>query len=184
MLKNWRSLSLLNYDYKIAAKSIANRIQSTLPQLSNNDQTGFIKDKFIGENIRLIESIINYTMNKNIPGLILLLDFEKAFDTLEWPSIKKTIQYYGFGPSIKRWIQILYRNIGSCVINNGWTSDCFKIKRGVRQGCPLSPYLFVLYFEVLASAIRSDPSIKGISVKCFYNFVSCSVNSVNVVQFQ
>lgn len=92
-------------------------------------------------------------MNKNIPGLILLLDTEKAFDTLEWPSIKKTIQYYGLGPSIQKWIQILYRDIGSCVINNGWTNDCFKIERGVRQGCPLSPYLFVLSFEVLASAI-------------------------------
>ena len=93
-LKNWRPLSLLNCDYKIAAKSIANRIQATLPKLINNDQTGFIKGRFIGENIRLIESIINYTANTNIPGLILLLDFKKAFDTLEWPFIEKTLQHY------------------------------------------------------------------------------------------
>ena len=85
----WRPLSLLNCDYKIAAKSIANRIQATLPKLINNDHTGFIKGRFIGENIRLIDSIINYTANENIPGLILLLDFEKAFDTLEWPFIEK-----------------------------------------------------------------------------------------------
>lgn len=163
-LKNWRPLSLLNCDYKIAAKSIANRIQSILPKLVNNDQTGFIKGRFIGENIRLIDSVINYTANKNIPGLILLLDFEKAFDTLEWPFIEKTLQHYGFGPSIQKWIKTLYNDIESCVINNGWTSDCFKIERGVRQGCPLSPYLFVLSVEVLASAIRRDPNIKGVSV--------------------
>ena len=163
-LKNWRPLSLLNCDYKIAAKSIANRIQATLPKLINNDQTGFIKGRFIGENIRLIDSIINYTANENIPGLILLLDFEKAFDTLEWPFIEKTLQHYGFGLSIQKWIRTLYCDIESCIINNGWMSDCFIIERGVRQGCPLSPYLFVLSVEVLANAIRRDPSIKGISV--------------------
>ena len=165
-LKNWRPLSLLNCDYKIAAKSIANRIQATLPtpKLINNDHTGFIKGRFIGENIRLIDSIINYTANTNIPGLILLLDFEKAFDTLEWPFIEKTLQHYGFGLSIQKWIRTLYCDIESCIINNGWMSDCFKIERGVRQGCPLSPYLFVLSVEVLANAIRRDPSIKGISI--------------------
>ena len=94
----------------------------------------------------------------------MLLDFEKAFDTLEWPFIEKTLQHYGFGPSIQKWIKTLYNDIESCVINNGWTSDCFKIERGVRQGCPLSPYLFVLSVEVLASAIRRDPNIKGVSV--------------------
>ena len=155
-LKNWRPLSLLNCDYKIAAKSIANRIQATLPKLINNDQTGFIKGRFIGKNISLIDSIIKYTANKNIPGLILLLDFEKAFDTLEWPFIEKTLQHYGFGLSIQKWIRTLYCDIESCIINNGWMSDCFKIERGVRQGCPLSP--------VLANAIRRDPRIKGISI--------------------
>ena len=163
-LKNWRPLSLLNCDYKIAAKSIANRIQATLPKLINNDQTGFIKGRFIGENIRLIDSIINYTANENIPGLILLLDFQKVFDTLEWPFIEKTLQHCGFSLSIQKWIRTLYCDIESCIINNGWMSDCFKIERGVRQGCPLSPYLFVPSVEVLANAIRRDPSIKGISI--------------------
>ena len=82
-LKNSRPFSLLNCDYKVGAKSIANRIQSTLTKPINIDQTGFIKGRFIGQNIRLIDGIINYTSNKNIPDLILLLDFEKAFDTLE-----------------------------------------------------------------------------------------------------
>ena len=83
-VKNWRPISLLNCDYKIAAKVIANRIKQVLPNLISNDQTGFIKDRFIGENIGLVDSIINYASEKNIPGLLLFLDFQKAFDTLEW----------------------------------------------------------------------------------------------------
>ena len=82
-IKNWRPLTLLNCDYKIAAKSIANRLKVFLPNLINNDQTGFIKGRFIGENIRLIDSVIRYAKEKNIPGLLLFLDFEKAFDTIE-----------------------------------------------------------------------------------------------------
>ncbi|KAL9974171.1 hypothetical protein ACROYT_G011182, partial [Oculina patagonica] len=87
LIKNWRPLTLLNCDYKLAAKAIANRIRKYLPNVINNDQTGFIKGRFIGENIRLIDSIIRYAKEKNIPGLLLFLDFEKAFDTVEWPFI-------------------------------------------------------------------------------------------------
>ena len=68
--------------------SVANRIEATLPKLTNNDETRFIKGRFIGENIRLIDSIINYTANKTIPGLVLLLEFEKACDTFQ-RSLKK-----------------------------------------------------------------------------------------------
>ena len=70
-ITNWRPLTLLNCDYKIAAKSIANRIKTVLPDLINNDQTGFIKGRFIGENIRLIDSVIGFAKERNIPGLLL-----------------------------------------------------------------------------------------------------------------
>ena len=94
-IRNWRPLTLLNCDYKIAAKAIANRLKAHLSKLINNDQSGFIKGRFIGENIRLIDSVINYAATKNIPGLLLFLDFEKAFDTLEWPFIQKTLVSFG-----------------------------------------------------------------------------------------
>ena len=93
-IKNWRPLTLLNSDYKIAAKSIANRLKPLLPDLINFDQTGFIRGRFIGENIRLIDSVICYAKENNIPGLLLFLDFEKAFDTIEWPFIRKTFQHF------------------------------------------------------------------------------------------
>ena len=75
-------ICILNCDYKIANKSIASRLRKVLPRIINNDQTGFLKNRFIGENIRLLDSIINYTNTEQIPGLLLFVDFEKAFEAL------------------------------------------------------------------------------------------------------
>ena len=71
---------------------------------------------------------------------------------------------FGFGPSLINWINLFYSDIQSCIINNSGQGGFFGLGRGVRQGCPLSPYLFILCAEVLATAIRRDNEIKGISV--------------------
>ena len=101
LIKNWRPLTLLNCDYKIASKAIASRIKTFLPKLISDDQTGFLKGRCISENIRLLDSVIKYTEGRNIPGLLLFIDFEKAFDTLEWPFISKTLQHFGFALTVK-----------------------------------------------------------------------------------
>ena len=164
LLKNWRPITLLNCDYKIATKSIASRIRKVLPKIINNDQTGFLKGRFIGENIRLIDSIINDTNTEKIPGLLLFVDFEKAFDSIEWSFIEKTLKYYNFGTSLVTWVKVFYTDISSCVLNNGWSSDFFNLSRGVRQGCPLSPYLFILCAEILGNAVRKDNEVHGIKI--------------------
>ena len=164
LIKNWRPISLLNCDYKIVAKAIANKFKQVIPNIINYDQTGFLKGRFIGENIRLIDGIIKYTAAKNIPGLLLFLDFEKAFDTVEWPFLQKTLQYYNFGQSAINWIKLFYHNTESCILNNGWSSNFFKPERGVRQGFPLFPYLFILCVEILAETIRQNKNIKGIKI--------------------
>ena len=160
-----RPITLLNTDYKIAAKAIANRLKIVIPKIVNNDQTGFIKGRFIGENIRLIQGIINYTATQNIPGQLLFLDFEKAFDTVERSFIWKTLESFNFGSSIINWIKLCYQNIESCILNNGWASGYFTLDRGVRQGCPLSPYIFIICVELLAEKIRQNKTVKGISVQ-------------------
>ena len=105
-IKNWRPISLLNFDYKIAAKAIANRFKHVLSNLIDNDQTGFLKGRFIGENIRLVDGIIKHAAAKNIPGLLLFLDFEKTFDTVEWSFIQKTLKHFNFCPSTMNWIRL------------------------------------------------------------------------------
>ena len=135
-----------------------------MQNLVDNDQTGFLKGRSIAENICLINNVISYTESKNIPGLLLFVDFEKTFDTIEWAFVEKTLHHFGFGSSLIKWINLFYRDIQSCVKNNGWSAGFFELSRGLRQGCPLSPYIFILYAEVLATTIRKDNGLKGITV--------------------
>ena len=150
-LKNWRPISLLNVDYKIASKAlhVALRLKKVLPAIINNTQTGYVEGRFIGENIRLISDILNFTADQDIEGIALFIDFEKAFDSLEWEYLFKALDTFQFGSDFKTWVKTLYTNISSCIINNGFASEPFTLKRGVRQGCPLSGLLFILATELV-----------------------------------
>ena len=163
-LKNWRPITLLNTIYKVASGSIASRIKTVLDKLISTDQTGFIKGRYIGENTRLVYDLLQFTEENNIPGLLLLIDFEKAFDSLSWSFINKVLQFFNFGPSIRNWISTFYKNSSSAVLQCGHLSSFFKLGRGCRQGDPISPYLFILCAEILSVRIRNNKNIKGIKI--------------------
>jgi len=82
-LKNWRSISLLNNDYKIVTKALALRLEKVLPTIISSNQTGYVKGRYIGESIRIITDMMSFTKKINIPGLAVFLAFEKAFDSIE-----------------------------------------------------------------------------------------------------
>ena len=128
----------------------------------DDDQTGYIKDRYIGCNIRLVEDIIHYTSLTKTPGILLSVDFEKAFDSIRWDYILSSMKAFNFGPNFISYIKTLYNGISTAIINNGYISTWFQPERGVRQGCPISPYLFILAVETLANKIREDKTIKGI----------------------
>ena len=100
-LTNWRPITLLNVDYKILARAFAKRIELKLPKLIHSDQTGFVKGRFIGQNVRLLNDIMEYTELNKIPGIMVLIDFEKAFDTLEWHFLQNTLKYFNFGSNLR-----------------------------------------------------------------------------------
>ena len=105
-LKNWRLITLSNCNYKIASQAIASRLKFVLSDLIDHDQTGFQKGRAIAENICLINNVTSYTHLKDLPGLLLFIDFEKAFDTTEWTFLRKTLEHFGFGSSLTNWINL------------------------------------------------------------------------------
>ena len=94
----------------------------------------------------------------------MFIDFEKAFDSIDWNFMLKCLDAFSFGPTLIRWVETFYNDITSCVLNNGRCTPYFELQRGVRQGDPLSPYLFIIAAEILAVTIRSREDIQGIMI--------------------
>ena len=164
LLKNWRPISLLSVVYKILSSTIANRIKTVLDSLVSKTQTGFVAGRFIGENTRLIYDILHYTEKESIPGLLMLIDFEKAFDSVSWDFLYGTLKLLGFGPKMIKWITIFNTNITGYVQQCGILSQPFPINRGCRQGDPISSYLFILGAQILQVLISENHVIKGIKI--------------------
>ena len=137
-------------------------MHKVIDKLINQDQIGYIKGRFIGETIRTIDDIMFLTDKHKINGFITLIDFEKAFDSIEWTFLFKCLKAFNFGDSFLDWIKILYTDIKSCVTNNGYYSECFNLSRSIRQGCPISALLFILVAEILAISIRTNKNIHGL----------------------
>ena len=158
LAKNWRPISLMNMDTKIASKALALRMKKVIPNIINYDQTAYVKNRFIGDSVRLTDDLLYHTEQKNLDGILFAADMEKAFDSSEHNFIYATPEKFGFG---EQWIRTLLRNTSSCVMNNGFSTGYFNLNRGTRQGDPLSAYLFILCLEVLLIRIRNDASVRG-----------------------
>ena len=164
MIKNWRPISLINVDAKIISKVLAKRLEKVLPVIIHADQNAFVKGRSIFDAVRTIDDMVDYTKRNNLSGFLIAIDFEKAFDTLNFNFLIRTLHKFNFGPSFIPWIRVLYNNVSSCVMNNGFTTAPFMLGRGVRQGDPLSPYLLIIALEILAERIRSDSKIQGFRI--------------------
>ena len=105
---------------------------------------------------------MQYTEVNKIPGLLMLIDFEKAFDSISWSFIYKVLKFFGFGNYIIDWVKILNNNFKATILQSGFLSEQFNVQRGCRQGDPVAPYLFILCAEILALLIKQNKDIKGI----------------------
>ena len=175
-IKNWRPISLLNVDYKILSKVLAERLKSVLPEIIHGDQRGCVPGRYIGENIRLIDDLLFEIENQSENPIILLLDQEKAFDRVEWNWLFSTLESFNFGTKFVSWLKILYKDAKSCIMTNGVQSEYFDISRGIRQGDSLSALLYIIQFEPLAHKLRTSSLIEGISL----NLKHCENENIEV----
>ena len=160
-LGNWRPITLLNVDVKILSKCLAKRVSKVIGKLVASQQTAFIKGRYIGEGIRLISDLL-HTEEQNLSGILLALDLTKAFDCVSHRYILTCLEAFNFGPSFIQWVKTLHRNISSCVLVNGFTTGYFSVSRGVRQGDPLAPLIFILCLEVFLARLTDNDNIQAL----------------------
>ena len=152
-IKKWRPISL-PVTYKLASGVIACRLKVSLKEIISKTQTGFLSGKQISDSKRLVYGIMQYTENKNIPGLMMLIDFEKAFDCVSWKFLYKALEFNGFSETFIQWIKLFNNDIGTYVLQSGLLSKRIPIRRGCRQGDPISAYLFLIAADVMAVMIK------------------------------
>ena len=158
-MKTWRPVSLICCDVKIVAKILAKRIGPLLYSLLSENQYCII-GKSINDCNNKIRDIMFYSGTNKSRGAIINVDWEKAFDRVNWEFLVKIMRRMKFPESIIVWIMTLYTGIQSLVLVNGYFTDAFDIYRGVRQGCPLSMLIFIMFQNPLYLAIEKESKIK------------------------
>ena len=132
---------MLNVTYKIPSSCIGNRIRKVLPyQLSlSYDQSRFMSDRFVDDNTRLMYDILNHAKVTKKDGIIVLVDIEKAFDSLAWSFLFETMHFLNFSQNMIDDVKTLYNGIKASTLENNWPSPWFLVARRCRQGDPVSP---------------------------------------------
>ena len=133
----------MNVDAKLASKSLALRVRKVLTSLIEADQTAYVKDRYIGESVRLINDMLEYADKNNIEAILFSADFEKAFDSIDHTLILAVLKSYGFGPDFIQWVKTLLNNAESCVMNTCIIkrTACLKLKVFVKN-------MFAFFIEI------------------------------------
>ena len=161
---------MLNVDYKILAKAIANRLKSVYPDIIAEMQTGFMEHRTISTTIRATIDIANY--NKKMQGYLLNLDFEKCFDRIEYRAIEGSLRYLSFGETFVEWVRLLCTEFTATTSNNGYFSDYLTIERSCHQDCPMAPLLYNACREVLSCEILKNVNVHGITLNNLQNIIA------------
>ena len=132
LIKNWHPIYLLNIDTKLISKEIAIRLKKVLNNLISENQIAYLNDKFINEGGRLISDIVEILDLLQIEGILLTVDIEKAFDSVNHLFLVSALEKYGFKNDFIRWTKLLLKIQESCIINGGQTTNYFKLERDTR----------------------------------------------------
>ena len=179
-IKNLRPITLLNTDYKIIEKVIANKMLPALQHIINKDQRGFMKERRISVNIRKMLDIIHCVDQEDLEAVVLSLDFVKCFDKCSFSILHGSLDFFEFGSVVRNWTKILYDDFTVKIQNNGHFSQKIPINKGVHQGGCCSSVYFLVIAEILALALRSNQDIEGITIKDIRNLLNQFADDMDI----
>lgn len=178
-IKNFRPISCCSVLYKIISKILANRLKEVLGSIIGKAQSAFVPGRLIFDNILLSHELIKGYQRKNIsPRCMIKIDVQKAYDSVEWPFLNQVLEELGFPYQFSHWIMSCLTSVTYVLTVNGEVLEPFVARKGIRQGDPISPYLFVICMEYLSRSLgelkqnagfRYHPRCKklGITHACF-----------------
>ena len=155
-MKNWRPITLLKCAYKFLSGVLAARLISVINSLIDPAQKGFVPDRNIAENYRTFYDILDYAKREKKGGTAIVLDNEKALDTLSHAYFKEVLNFLGFGEGFIKWIDICLSDFYASTSHADNVSERFLVGRGAGQGDPLSLLIFALAIEIFSVKIRSS----------------------------
>jgi exonuclease III len=154
--KDFRPISLCNLCYKLISKIIANRIRPILSKALSEEQLGFLKGRQILDVVGVAQECIHTLNSKKQQAILLKLDLKQAFDCVNWNFLHLILLQSGFGVATTNWILGCISSATMAVLINGEPTKSFRCERGLRQGCPLSPLLFIFTLEALSILLKSS----------------------------
>ena len=182
-IANWRPVSLLNSDYKIFAKVLANRLKLCISEIVHKDQSYCIPGRTIYDNLNLIRDVISYSNNENIPLAILNLDQKKAFDNIDHEYLFCTMKAMGIGDFFISCTKLLYNNAEGLVKVCGSLTAPFAFDKGIRQGCPLSGILYSIAIEPFLHLLRQRLNTYSLELPCTDTYCSVSAYADDISIF-
>ena len=164
VITNWRPITMLNVDFKVVAKIITNRLKNVLHLIISREQFCCVGDRSINNMNSIMRDIIFYANENDEAAALINLDWSKAFDRVDHDFLYKILSNFGFDPSFILLIKMLYIDAESILCINGNMSEPFPIKKSVRQGCPLSMILFIIYQEPFYRMMKRKLSNMSLSL--------------------